>query len=212
MRVAQTLIACIVCGLMVTGELETRHAQELKTYQDTVDFLAFPDTLPVWPENIDTKNRLLDVVEVSYFPPPKQQDLEVIATYLHIYARQYDVPENLMIALVAQESAFNPRAVSVTDARGLGQLVSSTARQTAKELHLKTYDLFDIRTNLQMTAWYLAKLIRVFHGSVNLAIYAYSGGPETVVQVSKGLAQYSEESLDHHQRVMAYYNLLNGRH
>jgi hypothetical protein len=211
MRVVQTLFACLICCLIMAGELETRYQKELKSYQDTVDFLAFPDTLPVWQDNIDTKNKILDLLDVSYFSCVPAVDVEVIATYIHLYAKQYNVPENLMIALVAQESAFNHRAVSVTDARGLGQLVGSTARQVAKELHLKTFDLFDIQTNLQMTAWYLAKLIRIFHGSINLAIYAYSGGPETVVQVSKGLAQYSEESLGHHQRVMAYYNLLNGR-
>jgi soluble lytic murein transglycosylase-like protein len=211
MRVAQTLFVCLVVGLLVMGELETQHNQELKAYQDTIDYLAFPDTLPTWPSYIDTKNKILDVIDVSYFSFVPDAELNTVANYVQIYSKLYGVPENLVIALIAQESGFNRKAVSVTDARGLGQLVPSTARQMGRELKLKQYDLFDARTNLQMSIWYMAKLIRVFHGSVNLAVYAYSGGPELVVQVSRGQAQYSAETLDHHERVMGFYNMLNGR-
>jgi soluble lytic murein transglycosylase-like protein len=62
------------------------------------------------------------------------------------------VPTNLLVALIATESSFDPRAVSPVGARGLGQLMP----ETAADMGVK--DPFDPEENIRGTAKYIAYL------------------------------------------------------
>jgi soluble lytic murein transglycosylase len=91
----------------------------------------------------------------------------------------------LVLAIVRQESAFDPSAVSSSDARGLMQLKPATARQVAKALSLPfSADrlLADANFNLTLGSAYLDKMLDKFGGSYVLSIAAYNAGPARVAQ------------------------------
>ena len=44
-------------------------------------------------------------------------------------ARRYNIPVDLFLAQINQESRFNPRAVSPAGAIGLGQIMPGTAKE-----------------------------------------------------------------------------------
>lgn len=87
-------------------------------------------------------------------------------------ARRRDIPEDLFLRLVQQESGWNPRAVSVKGARGLAQLMPDTARQLG-------VDPRDPVQNLEGGARYLRQMYDRF-GSWRLALAAYNAGPQAV--------------------------------
>jgi len=81
----------------------------------------------------------------------------------------------LLHALIAQESGFDPKAVSPKGAMGLGQIMPATARELGLE------DPFDVEANLDAAARYLAAQLARF-GSVELALAAYNSGPQAVAE------------------------------
>ena len=91
----------------------------------------------------------------------------------------------LLLAIVRQESAFAPDAMSQVGARGLMQLMPATAAGVAKKLALP-YSLARLTTdgiyNLILGRSYIERLIEDFGGSYALAIASYNAGPGRVRQ------------------------------
>jgi soluble lytic murein transglycosylase-like protein len=98
-------------------------------------------------------------------------------------ARRHDVPEDLFLRLVQQESAWNPKARSHKGAIGLAQLMPGTARK----LRVNPHDPYE---NLDGGARYLARQYRAF-GSWRLALAAYNAGPQAVRRYG-GVPPYRE--------------------
>jgi soluble lytic murein transglycosylase len=89
------------------------------------------------------------------------------------------VPVDLVQALMREESALDPRAVSPAGAVGLTQLMVPTAREVARRLRLGRIGRADLTVaslNIRLGARYLGELIRRFDGSVALALAAYNAG------------------------------------
>jgi soluble lytic murein transglycosylase len=96
--------------------------------------------------------------------------------------KRHQLPGGLVYAVMRQESAFKPGALSPVGARGLMQLMPETARRAAAEMALEA-DLTEIERpdlNVQLGAFYLGKLMKSFSGSVPLAVAAYNAGPQAV--------------------------------
>jgi soluble lytic murein transglycosylase len=91
----------------------------------------------------------------------------------------------LLLAIVRQESAFAPDAMSSVGARGLMQLMPATAAGVAKKLELP-YSLDRLTTdgayNVTLGRSYIETLIDDFGGSYALAIAGYNAGPGRVRQ------------------------------
>ncbi|HYB10600.1 MAG TPA: lytic transglycosylase domain-containing protein [Alphaproteobacteria bacterium] len=89
----------------------------------------------------------------------------------------------LVLAVIRQESAFDPRAVSRAGALGLMQLMPATARKTASGLGLRYASnrlTDDPDYNVQVGSAYLTQLLDDFGGSYALALAAYNAGPARV--------------------------------
>lgn len=89
------------------------------------------------------------------------------------YGSQYDVNPKLICALIARESAFNPRAVSSSGAMGLGQLLPSTAKS------LSVSNAFDPDQNIRGTTRYISFLVDKWKSqsqTVPLALASYAEG------------------------------------
>lgn len=87
-------------------------------------------------------------------------------------ARRHNVPEDLFLRLVQQESNWNPKAKSHKGAIGLAQLMPATAKGLGVDAH-------DPYQNLDGGAKYLARQYREFK-SWRLALAAYNAGPNAV--------------------------------
>lgn len=89
----------------------------------------------------------------------------------------------LVLALIRQESAFDPRAVSPVGARGMMQILPRTAKRMARSLG-KPYSrarlIEDPRYNIELGTAYLDSMLARFDGAPALALAAYNAGPSRV--------------------------------
>jgi hypothetical protein len=96
-----------------------------------------------------------------------------IAGLVRRVAREDGVDENQFLALVYQESRFNPCAKSPAGATGLAQLMPATAAQLG-------VDENNIEQNLRGGARYYKRQLVRYGGNVSLALAAYNSGPGNV--------------------------------
>jgi soluble lytic murein transglycosylase len=93
-------------------------------------------------------------------------------------------PEPAMIwAIARQESNFDAEAVSRSNARGLMQLLPSTAQQVARRLgmpHQTPMLTSSPEHNMRLGAAYLDQMLTRYDGALALAAAAYNAGPNRV--------------------------------
>jgi soluble lytic murein transglycosylase-like protein len=83
----------------------------------------------------------------------------------------------LVFALIRQESAFNPNARSGANARGLMQLLPSTAQRFER---ISQQDLYDTETNIRIGVKYLEALMKQYQGRADLVLAGYNAGPSNI--------------------------------
>lgn len=98
-------------------------------------------------------------------------------------ALRHEIPADLFLRLVQQESGWNAGALSPKGAIGLAQLMPDTARQLGVDPH-------DPVANLEGGARYLKMQYQAF-GSWPLALAAYNAGPGAVERHG-GIPPYAE--------------------
>jgi soluble lytic murein transglycosylase-like protein len=94
--------------------------------------------------------------------------------HIQLAAKKYELPEPLLLAVMAVESNFDPRAVSEKGAMGLMQLMPGTARD------MLVHDPFDPAQNIEGGARYLRVLANQYEGDPLRTLAAYNAGPEAV--------------------------------
>jgi soluble lytic murein transglycosylase-like protein len=112
-------------------------------------------------------------------------------------ATLYQIPQELVRAVIMVESNYDPRAVSHTGAQGLMQLMPQTA------LRMQVRDGFDPRENIFGGTRYLRVLANMFNGDLELTIAGYNAGEAAVVRYA-GIPPY-EETQGYVTRVLTYY-------
>ena len=122
-------------------------------------------------------------------------------TRYDVYIRQaatlYQIPEELVRAVIKVESDFDPRAVSAANAQGLMQLIPETAER------MMVTDIFDPRQNIFGGVRYLRVLANLFNGDLELTIAAYNAGEGAVIRHG-GIPPF-EETQFYVAKVLAYY-------
>lgn len=94
-------------------------------------------------------------------------------------------------ALMYTESRFRKHVVSSAGARGAIQIMPNTGELLALRLGETLADtdlLFEIDTNVHLSAYYLAELLTKFHGQAAMAYASYNGGPFNVERWLKAKA------------------------
>jgi soluble lytic murein transglycosylase len=87
------------------------------------------------------------------------------------------VPSPLVLAVMRQESSFDPTVTSAAGAHGLMQLMQPTANQLSQTLHVAAAPLTDPDINMRLGEAYLANLLSRFAPCTPCAIAAYNAGP-----------------------------------
>lgn len=85
-------------------------------------------------------------------------------------ARHFDVDAALVSAVIKAESDYNPREISIKGARGLMQLMPSTAARFG------VTNSFDPVANVYAGTRYLRWLLQTFDSNADLAVAAYNAG------------------------------------
>jgi soluble lytic murein transglycosylase len=93
------------------------------------------------------------------------------------YAAAWGVEPELVWAVMRQESAFYPRAVSTSRAMGLMQIVPATWAWLAELLGDPSADPFNVADNVRFGTFYLGTLMDLFGGDLERVVTAYNGGP-----------------------------------
>ena len=99
-------------------------------------------------------------------------------------AARNSIDPYLVMALILQESYFNPRAKSPAGAIGLMQLMPATGQELGRELHgiFSVTRLTEPVTNIELGTVHLKRLIGMFGGETRLAIASYNAGQGNVLK------------------------------
>jgi soluble lytic murein transglycosylase-like protein len=111
------------------------------------------------------------------------------ALYDDLIARaseRYNVDSTLIKAIIKAESNFNHRAVSPVGARGLMQLMPTTAAA------LRVKDSFHPENNIDGGVRYLRYLMNLFNGNLPLVLAAYNAGENAVLRYNNRIPPYQE--------------------
>ncbi len=113
-------------------------------------------------------------------------------------AAKYKLPEALVLAVMAVESNFDPRALSDKGAQGLMQLMPLTA----KELYVT--DAWDPAQNIEGGSRYLRLLANQYSGDMVRTLAAYNAGPEAVRRAGDTIPNIPETQ-EYVRKVLALY-------
>lgn len=123
---------------------------------------------------ISTANRTVLMHDFSLrYPAPYREVLQA-------HAEQFALDEAWIYGLIRQESRFIVNARSQAGARGLMQLMPSTARWVARKLGLKNWRwsrLTDVDTNINLGTYYMRHVLDALDGHTVLASAGYNAGP-----------------------------------
>jgi hypothetical protein len=124
--------------------------------------LPYTDVVSIEPEEI-------------FVPAPRMPlDQAPFGQLIRDVSEKYGVDSDLVFSVIAAESNFNPRAVSRRGARGLMQLLPSTATR------LGVRNAFDPRENVDAGTRFLRDLLKQYQNDLQLTLAAYNAGPAAV--------------------------------
>jgi soluble lytic murein transglycosylase len=101
--------------------------------------------------------------------------------YISDDAKTFGTDPTLVLAIMREESRFNPRAKSEAAARGLLQFIITTARQIGREaglLDVDPEDLYDPRVIIRLGAKYISTLSKEFADDHYNVAASYNAGPK----------------------------------
>jgi hypothetical protein len=130
---------------------------------------------------------------VTFFEQSKTY--KAVKPLLREASKTHGIDYSLLKAVITTESGFNPNAVSPKGAVGLMQLIPPTARRygvTAGKGSSIAKKLTDPKTNIKAGARYLADLIKMFPGRLELALAAYNAGEGAVQRAGNKIPNYPE--------------------
>lgn len=131
---------------------------------------------------------------------PSRTSLERLRKYepiIHDVARQYGVEPNLVKSIILAESAANEKAKSHANAKGLMQLIDSTAKS------MGVRNIWDARENITGGTKYISNMLKRFDGNVEHALAAYNAGPHNVEKYD-GIPPFKETKA-YVPKVLGYY-------
>jgi TolA-binding protein len=112
------------------------------------------------------------------------------------YALKYEIDPLLVMAMIREESRFNSWNESAAGARGLMQIIFSTAEWIAQKINIIDFNdemLFSPKVNINLGCWYINYLKEKFSNDYILMISGYNAGPGIT---DKWLEIYDQSDLD----------------
>jgi soluble lytic murein transglycosylase-like protein len=144
-----------------------------------------PDELPPLEETVPVETVAPVAIKQSSRAAHAPLDARPFADLIETVALKHGVDPELVHAVVLAESGYRADARSNVGARGLMQVMPSTA----KDFGIR--NLYDPQNNLEAGVQYLKFLLVRFPGDLKRAIAAYNAGPGAVAKY-RGIPPYRE--------------------
>lgn len=144
---------------------------------------------------IEVKTNTLEIPAVK----PSNQSLDRLSKYEEIInhaSETYGVDKNIIKSVILAESSAKEKAVSTANAKGLMQIIDSTAK------YLGINNVFDPKENIMGGAKYLSELLRKYNGNLKFALAGYNAGPGNVDKYN-GIPPFTETQ-NYVKRVVGY--------
>lgn len=119
---------------------------------------------------------------------PSNQSLTRLGKYEEIIneaSETYGVDKNIIKSVILAESSAKENAVSTANAKGLMQIIDSTAK------YLGINNVWDPKENIMGGAKYLSELLRKYNGNLKFALAGYNAGPGNVDKYN-GIPPFAE--------------------
>lgn len=103
--------------------------------------------------------------------------------WFNFYGDKHNVDPITLMSLARQESALDVQARSPVGARGIMQIMPTTAKYTAKKFKLNykgASELYDVKKNIEIGSRYLNSLLNQYDNNRIFALAAYNAGPHRV--------------------------------
>jgi soluble lytic murein transglycosylase-like protein len=125
------------------------------------------------PEKIETHTNSSNIPVIK----PTDQSINRLSKYDDIIneaSETFGVDKNIIKSVILAESSAKENAVSTASAKGLMQIIDSTAQ------YLGINNVFDPKENIMGGAKYLSQLLRKYNGELKFALAGYNAGPGNV--------------------------------
>ncbi len=216
-------------GALLSLGLYDEAAPEIEAAGKTIP----SDSLAVFYARGDRGDRALSVVEPLWRKVPADYPIELIPRdqwlllYPAVYDSQlrqatetYNVDPRLVLAIMRQESRFQPDIKSYAAARGLMQFISTTSTKVAESLgrtNFRQDELYYPPTAIKLGARYLSDLFTLFPKQPDAVAASYNGGEDNMKRwLSRSRSNQPEryvpeimfaQSKDYVHRVMTNYRM-----
>jgi len=158
-------------------------------------------TLPLNLDKVEVRKSVENLPAIT----PNSKALNRLYKYENIIdqaSENFGVDKNLIKSVILTESAANEKAVSNAKAKGLMQLIDSTASA------MGVSNVFNPRENIFGGTKYLSEMLRKYNGNIKLALASYNAGPDNVDKYA-GVPPF-DETQTYVKRVMGYLYHFNG--
>ncbi len=186
----------LIALLLICGVFLAEPAQAgIYTFTDANGVMHFT--------NVPSTPRYADMKRVAYMPEPAAPrecpvDPKRFSPLVEKAAREHQIDQALLRAVIAVESGYDPSAVSRKGAVGLMQLMPQTARRYGVR------NMYDPAQNIQGGARYLRDLMGKFNNDLPLVLAAYNAGEDAIAQYGNRIPPY-RETRSYVPRVLDYY-------
>lgn len=188
---------CLITLVLVSGALFLEPAQAgIYTFTDVNGVMHFT--------NVPSTPRYAGMKRVAYMPEPaptrraRPVDPGRFIPLVEQAAREHQIDQALLRAVIAVESGYDPNAVSHKGAVGLMQLMPQTARRYGVR------NIYDPAQNIQGGARYLRDLMGKFNNDLPLVLAAYNAGEDAIARHGNRIPPY-RETRSYVPRVLDYY-------
>jgi hypothetical protein len=127
-------------------------------------------------------------VLVKLLPAAFSENVEAACT-------KQNIPKEMAYAVMKAESTFNHKAVSGAGAVGLMQLMPATAKDIAKQLKMKDFDLKEPAVSISFGVKYLVWLNKYFKGDFEAMMAGYNAGAGNVKRWVKDFNSIDDDYL-----------------
>jgi len=134
---------------------------------------------------------------VPAVPDTVRRRVDTLEPFVREAAERNGVSMNLLKAVIAAESAGHTDARSTKDAKGVMQLIDTTAAMMGVQ------NVWDPRDNINGGARYLGQMMNRFGGDIQRAVASYNAGPGAV-EKHGGIPPY-RETQTYVGKVMDYF-------
>jgi len=139
-----------------------------------------------------------DTLEIPVVKPSNQSinRLDKYEDIIQQASETYGVDMNIIKSVILAESSAKENAVSTANAKGLMQIIDSTAK------YLGINNVWDPKENIMGGAKYLSELLRKYNGNLKFALAGYNAGPGNVDKYN-GIPPFTETQT-YVKRVIGY--------